>query len=79
MTDSCYLTLDGENIVIQDGEKILGRFPLHTLENVSETFLPNKLPVHKAVIHPHCFLWVLRAYIQPEWVNCFGRLMCGNY
>ena len=34
MTDSCYLTLDGENIVIQDGEKILGRFPLHTLENV---------------------------------------------
>lgn len=34
MTESCYLTLDGENIVIQDGEKTLGRFPLHTLENV---------------------------------------------
>ncbi len=34
MTESCYLTLDGENIVIQDGERILGRFPLHTLENV---------------------------------------------
>lgn len=34
MTDSCYLTLDGENIVIQNGEKILGRFPLHTLENI---------------------------------------------
>lgn len=34
MTDSCYLTLDGENIVIQDGEKTLGRFPLHTLENI---------------------------------------------
>lgn len=34
MTESCYLTLDGENIVIQDGEKILARFPLHTLENV---------------------------------------------
>ena len=35
MTDSCYLTLDGENIVILDGEKTLGRFPLHTLENIT--------------------------------------------
>lgn len=34
MTESCYLTLDGENIVIQDGEKTIGRFPLHTLENI---------------------------------------------
>ncbi len=34
MTDSCYLTLDGENIVIQNGDKALGRFPLHTLENI---------------------------------------------
>ena len=34
MTESCYLTLDGENIVILDGEKALGRFPLHTLENI---------------------------------------------
>lgn len=34
MTEECYLTLDGENIVIQNGEKILGRFPLHTLENI---------------------------------------------
>ena len=34
MTESCYLTLDGENIIIQDGEKTLGRFPLHTLENI---------------------------------------------
>ena len=34
MTENCYLTLDGENIVIQDGEKALGRFPLHTLENI---------------------------------------------
>lgn len=34
LTESCYLTLDGENIVILDGEKMLGRFPLHTLENV---------------------------------------------
>ena len=28
------LTLDGENIVIQNGDKVLGRFPLHTLENI---------------------------------------------
>ncbi|MCM1221793.1 MAG: type I-C CRISPR-associated endonuclease Cas1c [Lachnospiraceae bacterium] len=34
MTESCYLTLDGENIVILDGEKTLGRFPLHTMENI---------------------------------------------
>ncbi len=34
MTDSCYLALDGENIVIQNGEKTLARFPLHTLENI---------------------------------------------
>lgn len=34
MTESCYLTLDGENIVIQDDKKTLGRFPLHTLENI---------------------------------------------
>ena len=34
MTENCYLTLDGENVVIQDGEKTLGRFPLHTLENI---------------------------------------------
>lgn len=34
MTESCYLTLDGENIVVLDGEKTLGRFPLHTLENI---------------------------------------------
>ena len=34
MTENCYLTLDGENIVIQNGEQTLGRFPLHTLENV---------------------------------------------
>lgn len=35
MTEDCYLTLDGENIVIQAGEKTLGRFPLHTLENIT--------------------------------------------
>lgn len=34
MTQSCYLTLDGENIVILNEEKTLGRFPLHTLENI---------------------------------------------
>lgn len=34
MTENCYLTLDGENIVIQDDERALGRFPLHTLENI---------------------------------------------
>lgn len=34
MTESCYLTLEGENIVILNGGNTLGRFPLHTLENI---------------------------------------------
>ncbi len=34
MTESCYLTLDGENVVIRDEEQTLGRFPLHTLEHI---------------------------------------------
>lgn len=34
MTEDCYLTLDGENVVILKDEKTLGRFPLHTLENM---------------------------------------------
>lgn len=34
MTEDCYLTLDGENIVIQNGEQTMGRFPLHTLEHI---------------------------------------------
>ncbi len=34
MTEDCYLTLDGENIVVLNGEKAIGRFPLHTLENI---------------------------------------------
>ncbi len=29
-----YLSLDGENVVVQSGEQKLGRFPLHTLENI---------------------------------------------
>jgi CRISPR-associated protein Cas1 len=29
-----YLSLDGENIVIRNEEKILGRYPLHNLEAV---------------------------------------------
>lgn len=34
MTEESYLTLDGENVVISVGEKCIGRFPLHTLENI---------------------------------------------
>ncbi len=35
MTPEAYLTLDGENVVVQNGETTLGRFPLHTLENIT--------------------------------------------
>ncbi len=34
LTENCYLTLDGENVVIQNGDTILGRFPLHMLETI---------------------------------------------
>lgn len=34
LTESSYLTLDGENVVIQNGDTILGRFPLHMLETI---------------------------------------------
>lgn len=34
LTEDCYLTLDGENVVILRDSETLGRFPLHTLENI---------------------------------------------
>lgn len=33
-TEDYYLSLDGENIVISSGKETIGRFPLHTLENI---------------------------------------------
>ncbi len=33
-TENYFLSLDGENIVIQDSDKIIARFPFHMLENV---------------------------------------------
>ncbi len=34
MTEDCYLTLEGENVVVLQEEKTLGRFPLHNLEHI---------------------------------------------
>ena len=34
MTETAYASLDGENIVIKDEERVLGRFPLHLLEGI---------------------------------------------
>ena len=34
MTEDAYLALEGENVVIQQGEATLGRFPLHGLEGI---------------------------------------------
>lgn len=34
MTEDAYLTLDGENVVVVNGDTTLGRVPLHTLENI---------------------------------------------
>lgn len=34
LTDSSYLTLDGENVVVSQGKTETARFPLHTLEGI---------------------------------------------
>ncbi len=34
MTEDAWLSLDGENVVVQAGEKEIGRFPLHNLEGI---------------------------------------------
>lgn len=34
MSENCYLTLEGKNVVINNGSEKLGRYPLHTLENI---------------------------------------------
>ena len=34
-TEDAYLTLDGENVVAKQGDNVLGRVPLHTLEGIS--------------------------------------------
>lgn len=34
LSEEGYLTVDGDNIVILSGKETLGRFPLHTLENI---------------------------------------------
>lgn len=32
--ENAYLALDGENVVVYDGDSIIGRLPLHTLESI---------------------------------------------
>lgn len=34
LTEDSYLTLEGENVVVLQGEHTMGRFPLHTLESI---------------------------------------------
>jgi len=34
LTEDSYLSLEGENVVVQRGEELLGRFPLHTLQGI---------------------------------------------
>ena len=33
-TENAYLSLDGENVVASQGQKELGRFPLHNLSSI---------------------------------------------
>ena len=39
MNEAAYLSLDGENVVVNENQKILGRLPLHTLESIICFFL----------------------------------------
>ncbi len=34
MTADAYITLDGENVVVSNGDSVIGRVPLHTLESI---------------------------------------------
>lgn len=34
LTEDAYLSLDGENVVVNRDKEVLGRFPLHTLESI---------------------------------------------
>ena len=34
MREDSYLKLEGENVLVQQGDQIAARFPLHTLENI---------------------------------------------
>ena len=34
LTEDCYLTLDGENVVVSREKAETARFPLHTLESI---------------------------------------------
>ncbi len=43
-TVDAYVSLDGENVVIQRGEDELARFPLHTLENIVTFTYPGASP-----------------------------------
>ncbi len=44
LTDDRYLSLDGENIVLQEGNDVRGRYPLHTLEGIACFWLPGDQP-----------------------------------
>ncbi|MEM5780537.1 MAG: CRISPR-associated endonuclease Cas1, partial [Lawsonibacter sp.] len=35
LTEDAYLSLDGENVVVSQEKREIGRFPLHTLENIA--------------------------------------------
>ena len=44
LTEDSYLTLDGENVVVRQGEAEKGRFPLHTLEGICTFAYPGASP-----------------------------------
>ncbi|WP_099204774.1 type I-C CRISPR-associated endonuclease Cas1c [Scatolibacter rhodanostii] len=43
-TPDAYLSLDGENVIVQQEKKELARFPLHTLENIVTFTYPGASP-----------------------------------
>src|SRR5699024_12327675 len=51
LTEDSYLSLDGENVVISQEKKEVGRFPLHTLESILCFSYPGASPALRSEEH----------------------------
>lgn len=43
LTEDAYLALENENVVVKQGEKVLGRVPLLTLESIIDFSISSRL------------------------------------
>ena len=60
-SENSYLALDGENLVVYDEKKELGRLPLHNLDGIVSFGYrgtsPRSLLSHINIFF-HCFFWI---------------------